>query len=65
MVPETAKNKRATGSVSIMPGPHQGSSLREPKSVSSAFNTDPGTSTKSPLDRLLKWMESERKGRRW
>lgn len=64
MVPETAKDKRATGSVSIMPGLRQGSRLGEPKSVSSAFNMAPGTSTKRPLDWLLKWMESERKGRR-
>lgn len=46
MDPETAKNKRARGTVSILPGPCQGSSLEELKSGSSALNVAPGVSTK-------------------
>ena len=44
--PETAKNKRARGTVRILPGPCQGSSLEELKSGSSALNMAPGVSTK-------------------
>lgn len=57
MVPETAKSKRARGSVSTLPGPCQGPGLEEPKSGSSALNTAPGKSAERLPGWLPKWME--------
>lgn len=63
MLPATALRKEASGSASIMPGAHQGSSLGKLNLVPSAFNMEPVTTAKKRLQWWPKWIGNGKKER--